>query len=185
MVIKMDLTEKQIIFEYKFQGKIVNLRVDDALLPNGTTAKREIVEHNGGVCVAPLDDEYNLYFVKQFRYPYMEVVTELPAGKLEKGEDPFEAGKRELKEETGAVAKKYVDLGKLYPTPGYCGEIIHMYLATDLKFGEQNPDEDEFLEVYKIPLEKAVEMVMTGELRDSKTQTMVLKIYIMKQEGKI
>lgn len=181
----MDLTEKQISFDYKFKGKIVNLRVDDALLPNGTTAKREIVEHNGGVCVAPLDNEDNLYFVKQFRYPYMEIVTELPAGKLEKGEDPFEAGKRELKEETGAVAKKYVDLGKLYPTPGYCGEIIHMYLATDLIFGEQNPDEDEFLEVYKIPLEKAVEMVMNGELRDSKTQTMVLKIHVMKQEGKI
>lgn len=181
----MDLTEKQISFDYKFKGKIVNLRVDDALLPNGTTAKREIVEHNGGVCVAPLDNEDNLYFVKQFRYPYMEIVTELPAGKLEKGEDPFEAGKRELKEETGAVAKKYVDLGKLYPTPGYCGEIIHMYLATDLRFGEQNPDEDEFLEVYKIPLSKAVEMVMNGELRDSKTQTMVLKIHVMKQEGKL
>ena len=181
----MDLTEKQISFEYKFKGKIVNLRVDDALLPNGTTAKREIVEHNGGVCVAPLDDEYNLYFVKQFRYPYMEIVTELPAGKLEKGEDPFEAGKRELKEETGATAQKYVDLGKLYPTPGYCGEIIHMYLVTELEFGEQNPDEDEFLEVYKIPLAKAVEMVMNGEIRDSKTQTMILKIHIMKQEGKI
>lgn len=181
----MDLTEKQISFDYKFKGKIVNLRVDDALLPNGTTAKREIVEHNGGVCVAPLDKDYNLYFVKQFRYPYMEVVTELPAGKLEKGEDPFEAGKRELKEETGATAGNYVDLGKLYPTPGYCGEIIHMYLATDLEFGEQNPDEDEFLEVYKISLEKAVEMVMNGEIRDSKTQTMVLKIHIMKQEGKI
>ena len=97
----MDLTEKPINQEYKFKGKIVNMRVDDALLPNGTVAKREIVEHNGGVCVAPLDKDYNLYFVKQFRYPYMEVVTELPAGKLEKGEDPFEAGKRELKEETG------------------------------------------------------------------------------------
>ena len=181
----MELTEKQISFDYKFKGKIVNLRVDDALLPNGTTAKREIVEHNGGVCVAPLDKDYNLYFVKQFRYPYMEVVIELPAGKLEKGEDPFEAGKRELKEETGATAGNYVDLGKLYPTPGYCGEIIHMYLATDLEFGEQNPDEDEFLEVYKISLEKAVEMVMNGEIRDSKTQTMVLKIHIMKQEGKI
>ena len=175
MVNKMDLTEKQISYEYKFQGRIVNMRVDDALLPNGTVAKREVVEHNGGVCVAPLDDDYNLYFVKQFRYPYMEVVTELPAGKLEKGEDPFEAGKRELKEETGAVANKYISLGRLYPTPGYCGEIIHMYLATELEFGEQNPDEDEFLEVYKISLEKAVEMVMNGEIKDSKTQIMILK----------
>ena len=115
----------------------------------------------------------------------MEIVTELPAGKLEKGEDPFEAGKRELKEETGAVANKYISLGKLYPTPGYCGEIIHMYLATELTFGEQSPDEDEFLEVYKISLEKAVEMVMNGELPDSKTQTMILKINQLKNEGKI
>lgn len=181
----MNLEEKQISFDYKFKGKIINLRVDDALLPNGAVAKREIVEHNGGVCVAPLDSDYNLYFVKQFRYPYMEIVTELPAGKLEKGEDPFEAGKRELKEETGAVAERYIPLGKLYPTPGYCGEVIHMYLATELEFGEQNPDDDEFLEVYKIPLEKAVEMVMAGELPDSKTQTMVLKINRLKDEGKI
>lgn len=181
----MDLTEKQLSFEYKFKGRIVNMRVDDALLPNGATAKREVVEHNGGVCVAPLDSDYNLYFVKQFRYPYMEVVTELPAGKLEKGEDPLEAGKRELREETGAVANKYISLGKLYPTPGYCGEIIYMYLATDLELGDQSPDEDEFLEVYKIPLKKAVEMVMNGELPDSKTQTMILKINQLKSEGKI
>ena len=181
----MDLTEKPVKQEYKFKGKIVNLRVDDALLPNGNIAKREIVEHNGGVMVAPLDNEDNLYFVKQFRYPYMEIVTELPAGKLEKGEDSFEAGKRELKEETGAVANKYVSLGQLYPTPGYCGEIIHMYLATELSFGEQNPDDDEFLEVYKIPLAKAVEMVLSGELKDSKTQTAILKIHCLKQEGRI
>lgn len=181
----MELTEKPLKQEYIFKGKIVNLRVDEALLPNGKTARREVVEHNGGVMIAPLDSEDNLYFVKQFRYPYAEIVTELPAGKLEKGEDPFEAGVRELKEETGAVAEKIVSLGKLYPSPGYCGEIIHLYLATGLSFGQQNPDEDEFLEVFKIPLEKAVQMVMNGELPDSKTQTAVLKIYIMKKEGRI
>ncbi len=181
----MELTEKPLKQEYIFKGKIVNLRVDEALLPNGKTARREVVEHNGGVMIAPLDSEDNLYFVKQFRYPYAEIVTELPAGKLEKGEDPFEAGVRELKEETGAAAEKIVSLGKLYPSPGYCGEIIHLYLATGLSFGRQNPDEDEFLEVFKIPLEKAVQMVMNGELPDSKTQTAVLKIYIMKKEGRI
>lgn len=181
----MELTEKPLKQEYIFKGKIVNLRVDEALLPNGKTARREVVEHNGGVMIAPLDSEDNLYFVTQFRYPYAEIVTELPAGKLEKGEDPFEAGVRELKEETGAVAEKIVSLGKLYPSPGYCGEIIHLYLATGLSFGQQNPDEDEFLEVFKIPLEKAVQMVMNGELPDSKTQTAVLKIYIMKKEGRI
>ena len=181
----MDLTEKQISFEYKFKGKIVNLRVDDALLPNGTTAKREIVEHNGGVCVAPLDDEYNLYFVKQFRYPYMEIVTELPAGKLEKGEDPFEAGKRELKEETGATAQKYVDLGKLYPTPGYCGEIIRIWACRVDENCGQNLDEDEFLEVERIPLKKAVEMVLNNEIPDSKTQVGILKAAFLVENGKL
>jgi ADP-ribose pyrophosphatase len=181
----MNLEEKIVKKNYIYEGKIINVRCDDAELPNGKPCIREVVEHPGGVCIAALTDDDELLFVRQFRYPYLEVVAELPAGKLEKGEDPFEAGKRELKEETGAIANKYVSLGKLYPTPGYCGEIIHMYLATDLEFGEQSPDEDEFLEVYKISLEKAVEMVMNGELRDSKTQTMVLKIHVMKQEGKI
>lgn len=182
---KTNLTEKPLNQEYKFKGKIVNMRVDDALLPDGTVANREVVEHNGGVMIAPLDGDGNLYFVRQFRYPYMEVVTELPAGKLEKGEDPLEAGKRELKEETGAVAEKYTFLGELYPTPGYCGEIIHMYLATGLTFGKQCPDDDEFLEVFKIPLEKAVGMVLRNELKDSKTQTAILKIYCLKKEGGI
>jgi ADP-ribose pyrophosphatase len=173
----MDLTEKPVKQDYIYKGKIVNLRVDDALLPNGTTAKREIVEHPGGVCVAALTDNNELMFVEQFRYPYFEVVLELPAGKLEYGEDPFEAGKRELKEETGATAAEYEDLGKLYPTPGYCGEIIHMYLAKKLSFGEQNLDSDEFLEVKKIPLERAFQMVMNNELRDSKTQVGIVKTY--------
>ncbi len=173
----MDLTEKPVKQDYIYKGKIVNLRVDDALLPNGTTAKREIVEHPGGVCVAALTDNNELMFVEQFRYPYFEVVLELPAGKLEYGEDPFEAGKRELREETGATASKYEDLGKLYPTPGYCGEIIHMYLAKNLSFGEQDLDSDEFLEVKKIPLEKAFQMVMNNEIRDSKTQVGIVKAY--------
>ena len=173
----MDLTEKPVKQDYIYKGKIVNLRVDDALLPNGTTAKREVVEHPGGVCVAALTDNNELMFVEQFRYPYFEVVLELPAGKLEYGEDPFEAGKRELREETGATASEYEDLGKLYPTPGYCGEIIHMYLAKNLSFGEQDLDSDEFLEVKKIPLEKAFRMVMNNEIRDSKTQVGIVNAY--------
>lgn len=181
----MDLTEKPIKQDYVYKGKIVNIRVDDALLPNGNTALREVVEHNGGVMVAPLDNEGYLYFVEQFRYPYMELVTELPAGKLEKGEDPLAAGIRELKEETGAKAQKIISLGKLYPSPGYCGEIIHLYLATGLSFGEQNPDEDEFLDVKKIHLNDAVNMVMAGELPDSKTQVAILKIKRLKDEGAI
>ena len=173
----MDFTEKPLKQDYIYRGKIVNLRVDDAELPDGTTALREVVEHPGGVCVAALTDTQELLFVEQFRYPYMETVLELPAGKLEYGEDPFAAGKRELLEETGAAAEHYRDLGKLYPTPGYCGEIIHMYLAENLNFSEQHLDEDEFLEVRRIPLEEAFQMVMRNEIRDSKTQVGILKTY--------
>ena len=173
----MDFTEKPLKQDYLYRGKIVNLRVDNAELPDGTTALREVIEHPGGVCVAALTEKEELLFVEQFRYPYMETVLELPAGKLEYGEDPFEAGKRELLEETGAAAKNYRDLGKLYPTPGYCGEIIHMYLAENLTFSEQHLDEDEFLEVRRIPLETAFQMVMRNEIRDSKTQVGILKTY--------
>jgi len=178
----MDFTEKPVKQEYIFKGKIINLRVDDARLPDGSIAKREVVEHPGGVCVAALTDEEELLFVEQFRYPYGEVVLELPAGKLEFGEDPFEAGKRELSEETGAEALEYRDLGKLYPTPGYCGEIIHMYMAKNLTFRQQHLDADEFLAVRRIPLPEAVKMVLNNEIRDSKTQVGILKVYHLLKE---
>ena len=106
--------------------------------------------------------------MRQFRYPYQEVIPEIPAGKLTPGEDPLECGKRELQEETGAAAAQYEFLGKLYPSPGYCGEIIYMYMATGLTYGEMNPDEDEFLEVERIPLEKAAAMVLDGTITDAK-----------------
>ncbi len=182
----MNLTEKQLTKEYIFKGKIINLRRDTALLPNNATAIREVVEHNGGVCVAALTDNNEVLFVKQFRYPYMEEILEIPAGKRDSlNEDPLECGKRELKEETGATAKKFIPLGELYPTPGYCGEIIWMFAATELDFGEQDPDEDEFLEVKKIPLEKAVEMILNGEIKDAKTQTAILKLKLLKDSGEI
>ena len=171
----MNLEEKQISAEYKFKGKIINLRVDEALLPNGATATREVVEHNGGICVVPLTEKGEILMVEQYRYPYSEVVLEIPAGKRDGDEAPLDGGKRELKEETGATAENYTFLGELYPTPGYCGEIIYMYLATGLSYGETNPDEDEFLNIKRIPLEEAVEMIMNGEIKDAKTQTAILK----------
>ena len=173
----MNLHEKTVSQDVRFRGHVINLRVDDILLPNGNPATREVVEHPGGVCVAALTDERELLFVRQFRYPYGEVLLELPAGKLDRGgEDPLEAGKRELREETGAVANRYRSLGKLYPSPGYCDEIIHLYLAEDLSFGENDPDEDEFLECERIPLDRAVEMVLQNEIADAKTQVAVLKV---------
>ena len=178
-----ELYEKTLSQSYKFRGRIVNLRVDEALLPNGKTAGREVIEHPGGVCIAALTDREELLFVRQFRYPYQEVVLEIPAGKLSPGEDPLACGKRELKEETGAEAAHYEFLGKLYPSPGYCGEIIYMYLAEGLSFGEMNPDEDEFLEVERIPMEKAVQQILSGEIVDAKTQAAVLKTYVKRMGG--
>lgn len=172
----MNLEEKQLSFDYRFKGRIINLRVDEALLPNGATATREVVEHNGGICVVPITEKGEVLMVEQYRYPYGEVILEIPAGKRDGDEEPLEGGKRELREETGAVAENYTFLGELYPTPGYCGEVIYMYLATGLSYGETDPDEDEFLNVKKIPLEKAVEMIMKGEIKDAKTQTAILKV---------
>ncbi len=182
----MNLEEKQLSFDYKFKGRIISLRQDTALLPNGNTATREVVEHPGGVCVAALTDNDELLFVRQWRYPYMEETLEIPAGKRDRQDEaPLLCGKRELLEETGAVAQNYVDLGPLYPSPGYVNEVIYSYLATNLTFGEQNPDEDEFLDVLRIPLGKAVEMVLSGEIKDAKTQIAVLKVKVLKDSGKI
>lgn len=172
----MEIKETPLTQDYKFKGKIVNLRVDTALLPNGKQAIREVVEHSGGVTVVALTQEREVVFVRQFRYPYLLEVLEIPAGKLEKGENPFVAGVRELKEETGAVAQRYFDLGEFYPTPGYCGEIIYLYAATELEFLDQDLDEDEFVNVEKIPLDKAVEQILLGKIRDGKTQAAVLKL---------
>ena len=171
----METTEKTIKKNYIYKGRILNLRNDDVLLPNGKTASREVIEHGGGVCVVALDDDENIYLVSQFRYPYMEEVLEIPAGKLEKNEDPLLCANRELKEETGCTAESYTMLSRMYPSPGYSAEIIYIYLATGIKTGEQRLDEDEFLNVSKIPLEKAVEMVMDGTITDAKTSVGVLK----------
>lgn len=181
----MNLTEKTLSQEYIFEGRILKMRVDQALLPDGSTAGREVVEHPGGVCVAALTDDDCLLFVRQFRYPYGEVLPEIPAGKRDAGETPLQTGKRELKEETGYTARNYLSLGRVYPSPGYFNEVIYMYLATDLVAGDVSPDADEFLEVEKIPLTKAVDMVMNDEITDAKTQAAVMKVWFLRQNGEI
>lgn len=171
----MKLEEKTVESELKYDGKIVKLFVDKAEVENGDIVKREVIKHPGGVCVVPLDEDENVIFVRQFRYPHKRVFLEIPAGKLEYGENHRECGLRELKEETGFVCDSFEYLGNLVPTPAYDTEIIHMYLARGLHAGEQNLDKDEFLETEKIPLKKAAEMIMKNEIADAKTQVAILK----------
>lgn len=162
-----------------YNGKILNVTRDTVRLENGETAYREVIHHSGGVCVLPLDDNGDVLFVKQFRYPFADVLLEIPAGKREIGEDPLECGIRELSEEVGATADEIIPLGKLYPTVAYDTEVIYMYLARGLHFGEQHLDEDEFVDVVRIPFDEAYEMVMRDEIPDSKTQLAILKAWAM------
>lgn len=168
-----------------FDGKIVGLRRDDILLPDGRPAMREVVEHPGGVGILPMTDQHELLMVRQFRYPTGRTLLEIPAGKLERGEDPLACGIRELQEEVGAAARSVVPLGKILASPAYLTEVIHLYLATGLSFTEQHLDDGEFLSIERIPLEQAVQMVMDGEIQDGKTQIAVLKVQRMLDLGLI
>lgn len=181
----MNLTETTISQKDIFNGKILHVIHDEVELEDGTRTMREVVRHPGGVCVAAVDDDSNLLFVRQFRYPYKEVVLELPAGKLEKGATPLENGKRELREETGAEGYSYISLGQVYPSPGYTDEIIHLYACRVRSVGEACPDEGEFLNVERIPVSKAAEMVLNNRIFDAKTQIAVLKTAALLQSGKI
>ncbi len=179
------LTEKTLNSKTIFNGKILHVILDEVELPDGNKASREVVQHQGGVCVAALDENNNLFFVRQFRYPYKEITLELPAGKLEKGETVLENGKRELKEETGCEGYSFMTLGAMYPSTGYTDEIIHLFACRVKSVGEQQPDEDEFLNVEKIPLNKAVEMVLNNQLPDAKTQITILKLDALLKSGKV
>lgn len=180
-----NLKEKTLSSETIYDGKILHVFLDEVELPDGKKAMREIVQHQGGVCIAALDEENNLYFVRQFRYPYKEVTLELPAGKLEKGETVLENGKRELKEETGCEGYSFISLGVMYPSTGYTDEIIHLFACRVKSVGKQSPDEDEFLNVEKIPMNKALELVLNNQLPDAKTQLTILKLDALLKSGKI
>lgn len=181
----MDFSEKTVKKDYIFRGEIINLRVDTVTTPAGTTATRELVEHPGGVCVVPLFPDGTVIMEWQYRRPFDTNTFEIPAGKLFPGEDPLECGKRELEEETGYRAEKYTYLGKMLPTPGFCGEVVHMYLAQELYEGTVNRDADEFMELERVPLETLIEKVLEGEIVDAKTCIALLKVNEMKNRGMI
>lgn len=180
----MDQTDRELLEERVegrtlYTGRILELQVDQARLPNGALATREVVRHPGGVAVLPLMDDGTVVLVRQFRYPFGQVLLEVPAGKLEKGEDHYPAAMRELSEETGLEAGALTYLGSALASPGFCDEELHLYLGRHLTQKEMHPDEDEFLHVVRMPFQEAVEQVMSGAIRDAKTVAAVLKTKVL------
>lgn len=171
----MELMEQTVSSKLIFKGVIVTVHTDKARLVNGKIVDREVVEHPGGVAVLPLHEDGTVTVVSQFRYPFRRAFTEIPAGKLERGEDHREAILRELEEEAGLVPGELVDLGILALSPGYSNEILHIYLARDLHSTASHPDEDEFLNVDRVPFETLYAQAMAGELQDAKTVAAILK----------
>lgn len=166
----MDFMEKTLTQRYEFEGRIMKARVDTVELPNGRTATREVCEHVGGVAVLPIDDEGNVYLVRQYRYPYGSEMLEIPAGKIDHGpEGHLSCGVRELREETGFTADHMTYLGEVYPSPGFLTEVLHLYCATGLHAGDCDPDEDEFVETVKMTVAELEQRIARGEIRDGKT----------------
>ncbi len=170
----MKYEEKEMNKNVVYSGKILTLRVDDVITPDGKEAKREYVEHRGGAGVLAVDEDGFVYLVRQYRYAYREELLEIPAGKLEEGEPAVLTAVRELEEETGLYGE-VKEFGLLYPTPGYTNEPLYIFLATNLKKKERHLDEGEFLDVIKIPFSKAYSMVLSGEIKDAKTCYAILK----------
>jgi len=171
----VNLQENLLTCEPIYQGAILNVEKWQAQLPNGAEAVREIVRHKGAAAVVALDPQGNVLLVKQWRCPLERLTLEIPAGKLDHaGENPFHCAQRELKEETGYTAQTWQLLTPMVSTPGFCDEMIHIYLAQDLVQGESQPDEDEFLAVTRLPLKDAVAQVMGGVIQDAKTALGIL-----------
>ena len=179
----MELTEKTVSKNYVYRGKIITVRADDALRPDGKPCKRELIEHPGGACVL-YAEEGKILLVKQFRYPYGEVVCDIPAGKLERGEDPMKAAARELEEEAGVRAEKLTLLFVMYPSPGYTDEKIYIYRAEKGTRAAAHPDEGEFLTAEVVPAEKVKEMLEAGEIKDAKTIIALQAYFLSEKSGK-
>ncbi len=177
--------EKQLDSQRIYEGKILNLRRDRVELEDGGTAYREVIEHHGGVAVLAVNDQDEILFVTQFRYAVGQELLELPAGKLELGENPMACGIRELEEECGQKADSFQLLAKMYPTCAYDTETIHIFLAQGLHPAKQKLDPGEFLTVHRLPVKEAYEMALAGKIPDGKTQLGILKYMALRQEGRL
>lgn len=166
---KKDLVEKTIASESIFSGRVIDLVVEDVVLPDGNKSKREIVRHPGAVCVIPVTEEGKIVLIRQYRKPLDRIIVEIPAGKLEQGEDPLVCAKRELEEETAYTTNHLEHVISFYTSPGFADELVHVYYTNQLLKGEAKLDEDEFLEVIEVTLEEAIKMVENQEIYDAKT----------------
>jgi len=170
------LQEVQTASEDIFDGVILHVKKDMVRLPNGNASVREVIRHIGAVCVIPVTEDGSVIMERQYRYPLDRVILEVPAGKLDApDEDRLSAVQRELREETGYTADDWIPLGDFHPAPAYSDEYITMYLARGLHKGPRALDEDEFLDVYTVPLAELVQDVMDGKISDAKTQVCILK----------
>lgn len=169
----MTFEEKTISSEMIYEGSILNLRKDKVTVINGESY-REIIEHRGGSVIVPIDEDGNIVMVKQFRKPVERVCLEVPAGKLDPGEDPLTTAKRELEEETGITAKEIIHLTDIYPSVGYSQEVLYIYMARGLSYGKTHPDENEALDIVKVPLKEAEQMIFDGKLQDAKSVVAIL-----------
>ncbi|HCW05712.1 MAG TPA: ADP-ribose pyrophosphatase [Clostridium sp.] len=174
----MDYSEKTIKEEVIFKGRVIDVVVQDVEVFNGNVAKREIVRHPGGVAVLAFTDSNKILFVEQYRKPLDKHLIELPAGKLEKGEDPKECGMRELEEETGYKSENFTYLGKIVSSPGFCDEYIYLYKAENLIKGSRGGDEDEFINLKEFSLEEVKNKIKKGEIIDGKTLAALLHYFL-------
>jgi ADP-ribose pyrophosphatase len=171
----MDFFEKPVEQQTGYTGRIVNVRCDTAELPNGKRVAREVGEHPGGVAIVAVTERGGVLMVTQYRYAVSRALLELPAGKLEPGEDPAACAARELSEETGCSAETWTFLGEMYTSPGYCRETLHVYLATGLTHGRAHPEEDELLSVREVPMAELVDMIIGNGMPDGKSVFGILK----------
>lgn len=174
-----DLTERTLSREDKFNGRFLHVHVDEVELPNGKHSQREVADHIAGVAILALDQENRVLTVTQYRYVFSKTLLEIPAGKLEPGENPATGALRELKEETGAVPDEFLPMGRILPAPGCYGEVLYLFLARGLHMEDAQPDEDEFLILERIPFDEMVHRIMSGEIEDSKTIAAVLKAKLL------
>lgn len=177
-----DISERTKQQNLIYEGRIIRVYNDDVVLPNGKEGRREYVSHRGGAAILPVDEEGNVYLVRQYRYPYHEVIYEIPAGKLEAGEDPLDTAIRELEEETGMRSTDLKLYGVLYPTPGYTNEHLYVYLAEHLQKGHVHLDPDEFVRVARLPFGQVYQMVLDNTITDAKTCYAVMRYALERKE---